>query len=65
MEESMDDAVFEAYMGLRAQCFADTMEDQFQFLSRYHHELRWPMMKLEGLDLTTVVMVNFIRGLMK
>ena len=65
MEESMNDATFEAYMGLHAQRFGDMMEDQFQFLPRYHHELGWAMMKPEGLDPTTVVMVNFAHELMK
>jgi len=29
MEESIDDADFEAYMGLHARCFGDMMDDQF------------------------------------
>jgi hypothetical protein len=41
------------------------MKDQFWFLSRYHHELGWTMMKPEGLDPTTLVMVNFAYELMK
>ena len=41
------------------------MEDQFWFLPCYHHELGWAMMKPEGLDPTTVVMVNFAHELMK
>ena len=65
MKESMDDAAFEAYMGLRARHFGDIMEDQFRFLPRYHHELGWAMMKPEGLDPTTVLMVNFAYELMK
>ena len=65
MEESIDVIAFEAYMGLRAWCFRDTMEDQFRFLPHYHHELGWAMMKPEGLDPTTVVMVNFAHELMK
>ena len=65
MLESMDDAAFEAYMGLRARHFGDIMEDQFRFLPRYHHELGWAMMKPEGLDPTTVLMVNFAYELMK
>jgi hypothetical protein len=65
IEESMDDAAFEAYMGLHAQRFGDMMEDQFRFLPRYHHELGWVMMEPEGLDPTAVVMVNFAHELMK
>ena len=63
MKESMDDAAFEAYMGLHARRFWDMMEDQFQFLPCYQHELGWAMMK--PLDPTTVVMVNFAHELMK
>jgi hypothetical protein len=44
MEENMDDAAFEAYMGRPARRFGDMMKDQFWFLPRYHHELGWAMM---------------------
>ena len=53
----MNDVAFEAYMGPRDRCFGDMMDDQFRFLPRHHHELGWAMMKPEGLDPTTVVMV--------
>jgi hypothetical protein len=58
MEESMDDAAFEAYVGLRALCFGAMMEDQFRFLPRYNHEHGWAMMKPKGLDPTTAVIVT-------
>jgi hypothetical protein len=41
------------------------IEDQFRLLPCHHHELGWAMMKLEGLDPTTAVMINFAHELMK
>jgi hypothetical protein len=65
IEEIMDDAAFEAYMGLRARRFGAMIEDQFRLLPCHHHELGWAMMKPEGLDPTTTVVINFAHELMK
>jgi hypothetical protein len=53
IEEIMDDAAFEAYMGLRARRFGAMIDDQFRLLPCHRHELGWAMMKPEGLDPTT------------
>ena len=61
----MDDAAFEAYMGLRAWHFRDMMEDQYRFFPCYHRETGWTMMEPKGVDPTMVVMVNFAHELMR
>ena len=44
MEDGIEDAAAEAYMGLHARRFEDMKEDQHQFLPRQHRELEWAMM---------------------
>ena len=59
MEDGIEDAAAEAYMGLHARRFEDMKEDQYRFLPRHHPELEWAMMDPQGMDPTTQVMVHF------
>jgi len=53
MEDSIEDAVAEAYMGLYGRRFDDMKEDQYQFLPRQHPKLEWAIMDPESMDPTT------------
>ena len=59
MEGSIEDAAYEACMGLRVRRFDDMKEDQYRFLPCQHPDLEWAIMDPEGLDPTTQVMVHF------
>ena len=59
MEDGIEDAAAEAYMGLHARRFEDMKEDQYRFLPRQHPKLKWAMMDPQGMDPTTQVMVRF------
>ena len=62
MEESMEDAAYEAYMIYCARRFEKMKEDPFRFLPRCDPKKEgWEMMELQGLDTTTKAMVHFAR----
>ena len=44
MEDGIEDATAEAYMGLCGHHFEDIKEDQYRFLPHQHSELEWEMM---------------------
>ena len=59
MEDSIEDAVAVACMGLRGRRFDDMKEDQYRFLPCQHPNLGWAIMDPEGTDPTTQVMVHY------
>ena len=59
MEDSIEDAVVAACMGLCGHRFKDMKDDQYRFLPRQHPELEWAIMDPQGMDPTTHVMVRF------
>ena len=65
MEDSIQDAAFEACLGLYGRRFDDMKGDQYHFLPRQQPELEWAMMDPEGMDPTTQVMVDFAYDLVE
>ena len=59
MEDSIEDAAYEACMGLRVRRFDDMKEDKYRFLPRQHLEMEWAIMDPEGTQPTTQVMIHF------
>jgi hypothetical protein len=65
MEASLDDATFEAYMGLHNQCFNAMRNDVHCYLPHGHHELGWGMMDPKNLEAIPREMAHFIYELME
>jgi hypothetical protein len=65
MEDSIEDATFEACLGLRGCRFDDMKRDNYQFLPREHPIMGWAMMDPKNLDLIPRVMVDFAYDLME
>ena len=66
VEESMEDAAYEACMIYCARRFEKMKEDPFRFLPRCDPEKEgWEMMEPQGLDTTTKAMVHFAREILQ
>jgi hypothetical protein len=65
MEAGIEDAAFEACMGLRYLCFDSMKDDVHHYLPCAHPALGWAMMDPMQLDPIPRVMVNFVYGMME
>jgi hypothetical protein len=65
MEASVEDAAFEASMGLRYLCFDSMKNDIHCYLPRAHPVLGWAMMDLVQMGPIPRVMVNFVYDMME
>jgi hypothetical protein len=65
MEASLDDAAYEAYLGLRSQCFNAMHNDVHRYLPRVHPKLGWGMMDPRNLEVIPREMAHFIYELME
>jgi hypothetical protein len=65
MEASIEDAAFEACMGLRHLHFDNMKDDVHRYLPRAHPVLGWAMMDPVQLDPIPQVMVNCVYDMMK
>jgi hypothetical protein len=64
-EDSIEDAAFEACMGLRYLRFDSIKNDVHCYLPRAHPVLGWAMMDPVRLDPIPRVMVNFVYDMME
>jgi hypothetical protein len=65
MEASIEDAAFEACLGLHYLRFDSMKDDVHRYLPRAHPVLGWAMMDLVQLDPIPRVMVNFVYDMME
>jgi hypothetical protein len=65
MEDSIEDAAFEACLGLCGRSFDDMKWDHYWFLPREHPVMGWAMMDPKNLDPIPRVMVDFAYDLME
>jgi hypothetical protein len=65
MEDSIEDAAFEACMGLRYLRFDSMKHDIHRYLPRAHPDLGWAMMDPVQLEPLPRVMVNFVYDMME
>jgi hypothetical protein len=65
MEDSIEDAAFEACLALRGCRFDDMKWDNYRFLPRKHPIMGWAMVDPENLDPIPRVMVDFAYDLME
>jgi hypothetical protein len=65
MEASIEDATFEACMGLRHLRFDNMKDDVHRYLSHAHPVLGWAMMDPVQLEPIPRVMVNFVYDMME
>jgi hypothetical protein len=65
MEASIEDATFEACMGLRYLRFGSMKHDVYRYFPRAHPDLGWAMMDPVQLESLPRVMVNLIYDMME
>jgi hypothetical protein len=65
IEDSIEDAAFEACLGLCGRRFDDMKWDHYRFLPHEHPVMGWAMMDPENLDPIPRVMVDFAYDLME
>jgi hypothetical protein len=65
MEASLDDAAFEAYLGLHSQRFNAMHNDVHRYLPHAHPKLGWGMMDPRNLEVIPREMAHFIYELME
>jgi hypothetical protein len=65
MEASIEDAAFEACMGLRYLRFDSMKHDVHRYFPRVHPNLGWAMMDLVQLEPLPRVMVNLVYDMME